>query len=70
MPPRRSFGHRSTGFVMLELAGFYGDRGAAVEPVLAAMTVTLLVALGDSPERAQCSLRAEQTQKNTLGRAT
>lgn len=58
------------GFVMLELAGFYGDRGAAVEPVLAAMTVNLLVALGDSPERAQCSLRAEQTQKNTLGRAT
>ncbi|CKR09837.1 transcriptional repressor [Mycobacterium tuberculosis] len=55
---------------MLELAGFYGDRGAAVEPVLAAMTVNLLVALGDSPERAQCSLRAEQTQKNTLGRAT
>ncbi|AGL26136.1 transcriptional repressor [Mycobacterium tuberculosis CAS/NITR204] len=48
----------------------HGDRGAAVEPVLAAMTVNLLVALGDSPERAQCSLRAEQTQKNTLGRAT
>ncbi len=39
------------GFVMLELAGFYGDDGAAVGPVLAAMTTNLLVALGDSPER-------------------
>jgi AcrR family transcriptional regulator len=38
------------GFVMLELAGFYGDDGSAVLPVLAAMTTNLLVALGDSPE--------------------
>src|ERR1700724_1708082 len=39
------------GFVMLELAGFYGDDGAAVVPVLGSMTSKLLVALGDSPER-------------------
>src|SRR5207245_1937017 len=37
------------GFVMLELAGYYGDDGSAVAPVLAAMTSNLLVALGDSP---------------------
>jgi AcrR family transcriptional regulator len=43
------------GFVMLELAGFYGDDGAAVAPVLAAMNSNLLVALGDSPQRAQQS---------------
>jgi AcrR family transcriptional regulator len=39
------------GFVMLELAGFYGDDGSAFVPVLAAMTTNLLVALGDTPER-------------------
>jgi AcrR family transcriptional regulator len=46
------------GFVMLERAGFYGDGdlgGAAVGPVLGAMTTNLLVALGDSPERVQQS---------------
>lgn len=41
------------GFVMLELAGYYGDDSAAVGPVLAAMTTNLLVALGDSRERVQ-----------------
>jgi AcrR family transcriptional regulator len=47
------------GFVMLELAGFYGDDGgAAVAPVLDSMTTNLLVALGDSPELAQQSLRS------------
>ena len=30
------------GFVMLELAGYYGDDGAAVGPVLASMTMNLL----------------------------
>jgi AcrR family transcriptional regulator len=39
------------GFVMLELAGYYGDDGAAVTPLLDSMTSKLLVALGDSPER-------------------
>ena len=39
------------GFVMLELAGYYGAQGSAVGPVLAALTGNLLVALGDSPER-------------------
>ena len=38
------------GFVMLELAGFYGDDGLAVAPVLDTMTANLFVALGDSPE--------------------
>jgi AcrR family transcriptional regulator len=38
------------GFVMLELAGYYGAQGSAVGPVLAALTGNLLVALGDSPE--------------------
>ena len=46
------------GFVMLELAGFYGDDGAAVAPVLASMTSKLLVALGDSPERVTQSQRS------------
>jgi AcrR family transcriptional regulator len=41
------------GFVMLELAGYYGGDGAAAGPVLAAMTGNLLVALGDSPEGVQ-----------------
>jgi AcrR family transcriptional regulator len=46
------------GFVMLELAGFYGDDGAAVLPVLGAMTSNFFVALGDSPERVARSQRA------------
>jgi AcrR family transcriptional regulator len=46
------------GFVMLELAGYYGGDGAAVAPVLASMTSNLLVALGDSPERVTQSLQA------------
>lgn len=46
------------GFVMLELAGFYGDDGAAVAPVLGSLTSNFLVALGDSPERVRESQRA------------
>ena len=46
------------GFVMLELAGYYGADGSAVGPVLATMTSNLLVALGDSPERAKQSQRS------------
>nr|WP_205781682.1 TetR/AcrR family transcriptional regulator [Mycobacterium alsense] len=46
------------GFVMLELAGYYGEDGAAVAPVLGSMTSKLLVALGDSAERVAQSLRA------------
>ncbi len=49
------------GFVMLELAGYYGDEGAAVGPVLAASTAQLLVALGDSPERVKQSQRSATT---------
>lgn len=43
------------GFVMLELAGYYGAQGSAVGPVLAALTTNLLIALGDSPERVRDS---------------
>ncbi|YCU74498.1 TetR/AcrR family transcriptional regulator [Mycobacteroides abscessus] len=46
------------GFVMLELAGFWGEDGAAVGPVLASMTTDLLVALGDTPERLNSSAAA------------
>ncbi|MCV7049167.1 TetR/AcrR family transcriptional regulator [Mycobacterium heidelbergense] len=46
------------GFVMLELAGYYGGDGAAVAPVLGSMTSNLLVALGDLPERVTQSLRS------------
>jgi AcrR family transcriptional regulator len=46
------------GFVMLELAGYYGDDGSAVAPVLGSMTSNLLVALGDSPEAVAQSARS------------
>jgi AcrR family transcriptional regulator len=45
------------GFVMLELAGFYGAQGSAVGPVLASLTTNLLISLGDSPERVRESQR-------------
>jgi AcrR family transcriptional regulator len=51
------------GFVMLELAGFFGAAGAAVEPVLAAMTTNLLVALGDSPDQIQ---RSQQSASSAI----
>ena len=51
------------GFVMLELAGYYGGEGGAAEPVLASMTRNLLVALGDSPDR------VEQSQQSALREA-
>ncbi|WP_445162051.1 TetR/AcrR family transcriptional regulator [Mycobacterium sp. Dal123C01] len=46
------------GFVMLELAGHYGDDGSAVTPVLSAMTSNLLVALGDSAKLVARSLQS------------
>jgi AcrR family transcriptional regulator len=46
------------GFVMLELAGYYGDKGTAVAPVLTSVTSKLLVALGDSPDRVTQSLQS------------
>ena len=46
------------GFVMLELAGYYGAQDSAVGPVLAGLTANLLVALGDSPERVRQSQRS------------
>ena len=51
------------GFVMLELAGYYGAQGSAVGSVLAALTTNLLVALGDSPERARESQHASVQQR-------
>jgi hypothetical protein len=46
------------GFVMLELAGYYGTSGSAVRPVFAGLTTNLLVALGDTRERVEQSLRS------------
>lgn len=46
------------GFVMLELAGFYGAVGAAAAPVLDSMMSRLLVALGDSSEQVAQSQRS------------
>lgn len=49
------------GFVMLELAGHFGDSTdsrAAAERVLIPMTTSLLVALGDSAKRVERSLRS------------
>ena len=46
------------GFVMLELAGYYGAQGSAVGPVLGALTTNLLISLGDSPERVRDSQRS------------
>ena len=46
------------GFVMLELAGYYGTDGAAVTPVLTAMYSSLLVALGDSADQVSASVQS------------
>jgi AcrR family transcriptional regulator len=46
------------GFVMLELAGYFGDDGAGTISVLGAMVGNHLVAMGDSPERLTGSLGA------------
>lgn len=46
------------GFVMLEMAGYYGSDGTAVLKVLASMNANLLVALGDLPERVAQSLQS------------
>ncbi|MEB3021418.1 TetR/AcrR family transcriptional regulator [[Mycobacterium] crassicus] len=49
------------GFVMLELAGFFGDpneSATAAGPVLSPTATSLLVALGDTPERVAQSLAA------------
>src|SRR6201985_2310626 len=45
------------GFVMLELAGYYGAQGSAVGPVLGWMTANLLISRGDSPDRVRESQR-------------
>jgi AcrR family transcriptional regulator len=46
------------GFVMLELAGYYGEQGSATGPVLGALTTNLLLSLGDSRERLRKSQRS------------
>ncbi|MBA0045844.1 TetR/AcrR family transcriptional regulator [Mycobacteroides sp. LB1] len=50
------------GFVMLELAGFWGEDGVAVGPVLGSMTTDLLIALGDTPERVSSSAAIAATR--------
>ncbi|MEO6794947.1 MAG: TetR/AcrR family transcriptional regulator [Mycobacterium sp.] len=53
------------GFVMLELAGFFGDlndRATAAGPVLGPAATALLVALGDTPERVAQSLAAVRSR--------
>jgi AcrR family transcriptional regulator len=51
------------GFVMLELAGYYGAGASTGGPVLAGLTANLLVALGDLPERVQQSQRSAVTRR-------
>jgi AcrR family transcriptional regulator len=51
------------GFVMLELAGYYGDDGSAVAPVLDSIISKLLVALGDSRERVAQSQRSAKSAR-------
>jgi hypothetical protein len=51
------------GFVMLELAGYYGTSGSAVGPVFAGLTANLLIALGDSPQRVEESQRSAVTRR-------
>jgi AcrR family transcriptional regulator len=46
------------GFVMLELAGYWGSDRSAAAPVLNSLTSNLLVALGDSRERVTQSARS------------
>ncbi|MFN8227620.1 MAG: TetR/AcrR family transcriptional regulator [Mycobacterium sp.] len=48
------------GYVMLELAGYYGDAvdGGALISVLGRLLANLLVAMGDSPERLAASMVA------------
>ena len=45
------------GYVLLEMAGFFGDEGKGVMEVLAPLTIMLLVGAGDDRERAESSLR-------------
>ncbi len=46
------------GFVMLELAGFYGGDGTAARSVLGTLTFHHLIGLGDRPEALAASLAA------------
>ncbi len=46
------------GYVLLEMAGFFGAEGNGLGEVLAPLTITLLVGAGDARERVESSLRA------------
>jgi hypothetical protein len=46
------------GFVILELAGYFGGDGTAVVPVLGMMVGNHLIAMGDSQEKLMGSLAA------------
>lgn len=43
------------GYVLLELAGYFGDKGRGATDVLAPLATALVIGLGDSPERARAS---------------
>ncbi|VCT90976.1 hypothetical protein MHAS_02686 [Mycolicibacterium hassiacum DSM 44199] len=48
------------GAVMLEMAGFFGHEGHGMAQILRPLTVNILVALGDRPDRVERSLAAAQ----------
>lgn len=58
------------GFVMLELAGFWGGDGVAVGPVLGSLSSDLLFAFGDKPERIAASTAAAATRIAALSQAS
>ena len=50
------------GYVLLEMAGFFGSEGKGVVEVLAPLTIMLLVGAGDERERAESSLLDAMTR--------
>ncbi len=58
------------GFVMLELAGYFGADGSAIGAVLGAMGANTLIALGDDPpalSRSQAALANRLTEQKSPG---
>ncbi|HEY4018683.1 MAG TPA: WHG domain-containing protein [Pseudonocardiaceae bacterium] len=50
------------GYVLLEMAGFFGDQGMGLVEVLGPLTIALLVGAGDDRERTESSLRDALTR--------
>jgi AcrR family transcriptional regulator len=50
------------GYVLLEMAGFFGAEGKGVGEVLAPLTIMLIVGAGDERGRVESSLRAAMTR--------